>query len=219
MPLRYQLIPLYTPANTSIIAEARRPSIQIAKRVRSTLNQDISALALSHSATLYGSATQRRINRNSSGACSHDVVSKRLILVKPPIFKTNATLAPRLKNPSKPAVNIEKVVSNKPRMSLEIGGFHLATTNGNRKDNVTVMQLLKNTRNMTAKPPRALTYRTGATIRVEINETMSCRNVGENSVASPPTSDPIVKTANVTANALSKYFSTTSPSSISEEAQ
>ena len=146
--------------------------------------------------------------KNSKGACSHDVVSNRVIPPVPPRFATSVRVAPRLKKPSTPAVNNEKAMSNRPLVLVVMGGVQctLPIMSGYAKESVTGMQLFKKTSNINAIWPKANVARTGLMIRDVIRSNRNVRNAGEAEVTSTPAREPRAKATRVAPNALSTSF-------------
>lgn len=204
----------YRPANTSIAAEARRPTKLMSRISRSPRRSLTVPLPPDRFETvLSGSATQIRTNKNSNGACSHEAANKRFNIANPPISQTSIKVAPRLKNPISPPVNNEKPVSRIFLVEFPMGGVHrtFAIINGYRKESETGKQLFAKTSNITTTPPKALASRTGAIARAFTRKTIPSRNTKDDAVSSAPASDPMTKATVVATKARSMNFiSTTS---------
>jgi|GEM_PF-2503933 hypothetical protein len=157
---------------------------------------------------LDGSATQTRTKKNSNGPCSHDVSNKRIKRVNPPSSDASINVAPRLKNPTKPPVNNENVVSNWFLAWSRRGGVHrtFAIIRGYRKDNTTGTQLFAKMRSVTATSPTALAARTGMIARVFSKNAMKLRNGARRAVSNEPAKEPRMRAASVPPKALSTYL-------------
>jgi hypothetical protein len=206
-------------ASTSITAEPKRPTMQVMSSGRS-LRRAISTSAgsIRFPANLVGSLTHTRTNRNSKGACTHDIASNRLSRGRPPVSQTSTKIAPRLRKPIKPPVSNENKRNNPLRVPLANGGFQrtLAIIHAYRKDSRGETQLFAKTRSTTAKPPYPVTIRTGATTRATSRVANSSRKGRRDAVTKAPTREPRKKAASVAANALSMNLNAKpSPISIS----
>ena len=199
----------YRPANTSIAAEARRPTKLMSRISRSPRRGLTVPLTPARFNTiLSGSATQIRTNKNSNGACNHEVASNRFNIAGPPISETSIKIAPRLKNPISPPVNNEKPVSRIFLVEVRMGGVHrtFAIINGYRKESATGKQLFAKTSNITTTPPKALAPRTGAIARAFTRKTIPSRNTKDDAVSSAPANEPMTKAIVVAAKARSMNF-------------
>ena len=177
------------------------------KRIPQSARRDasISSLPIRLNATLSGSATQVRTNRNSKGACIHETATKRFNAVTPPTSITSVMVAPRLKKPIRPPVNNEKPVSRTFLVASRMGGVHLtfAIMNAYRKESATGAQLLAKTSSVSATPPKMLAPRTGPMTRAPSKKVIPVRNVGDDAISIAPASEPMMKASTVAPNARS----------------
>lgn len=171
-------------------------------------NPTISSPSTRRRANLNGSATHERTNRNSRGACTHDVASKPFTVLEPLSSATSVRVAPRLKKPSKPPVNKENAVRRRVRVTFRMGGVQRTLPNikGYKKDRVAGMQLLRNMSSITATVPRDDAARTGVVTRELIRSSRNSRKAGERAVTSVPAREPRPKATRVAPNAISMNF-------------
>ncbi len=171
-------------------------------------NLTISSSSTRRTANLNGSETHVRTNRNSRGACSHDVVSKPFTTLGPLSSATSVKVAPRLKKPSKPPVNNENAASKRFRVTFRIGGVQriLPNMRGYAKERAMGTQLLKKISSINATAPREDAVRTGVMTREWIRSSRNSRKVDEKVVTSAPAREPRPKATRVAANAISMNF-------------
>jgi len=199
----------YRCANTSIAAEARRPIKDMKRRLASARKSlTISSPRTRRTANLNGSETHARTNRNSKGACTHDVASKPITVLGPLNSATTAKVAPRLKKPSKPPVNSENPASRRLRVVSRMGGVQRTLPNirGYKKERATGIQLLKKISNITATAPRENAARTGVMTRALMRNSRNSRKVNERTVISAPAMEPRPKATRVAPNPISMNF-------------
>ena len=171
-------------------------------------NLTISSPLTSRTANLNGSETHARTNRNSRGACSHDVASKPFTVLGPLSSSTSVKVAPRLKKPSKPAVKNENALSSRIMLTFRMRGVQQTLPNikGYAKERATGTQLLKKISNITATAPREETARTGVITRELIRSNRNSRKVDEKAVTTAPAREPRPKTTRVAPNGISMNF-------------
>ena len=171
-------------------------------------NLTISSPPTRWTANLNGSETHTRTNRNSSGACTHDVASKPFTVLGPLSSATSVRVAPRLKKPNKPPVNNEKVASKRIMMAFRMGGVQrtLPKVKGYKKERATGMQLLRKMSSITASAPMEDAARTGVMTRELIRSSRNSRKVDERMVISAPAREPRPKATRVAPNAISMNF-------------
>jgi len=159
-------------------------------------------------ANLNGSETHARTNKNSRGACTHDVASKPFTMLGPLSSSTSVKVAPRLKKPSKPAVNNENAVSRRIMTVFLMGGVQRTLPNikGYEKESATGTQLLKKISSITATAPREDAVRTGVITRELIRSNRNSRKVDEKAVTTAPAREPRPKTTRVAPNGISMNF-------------
>jgi len=161
LTLRYHLESKtpYTPASTSIAAEARRPIKQMARSLASARRDlTISEPFRGRRANLNGSATHARTKRNSSGPCTHDLHSRAVAKSTPLTSATSMRVAPRLKKPTKPPAKRENPASKRFLDAAWSGGVQctFAIIRGYTKESVTGMQLFKKISNVRARVPNSV---------------------------------------------------------------
>jgi len=171
-------------------------------------NPTISSPSARRTANLNGSATHERTNRNSRGACTHEVASKPFTMLGPLSSATSVKVAPRLKKPSKPPVNNENAVRKRIRVTFWMGGVQRTLPNikGYEKDRATGMQLLRKMSSITATAPREDATRTGVMTLELIRSSRNSRKVDESTVTNAPAREPRPKATRVAPNAISMNF-------------
>ena len=171
-------------------------------------NLTISSHPNRRAANLNGSETHARTNRNSRGACTHDVASNPFTMPMPLSSATSVKVAPRLKKPSKPPVSNENAASKRIMTTFRMGGVQrtLPNINGYKKERTTGTQLLKKISNITASDPSENAARTGVVARELIRSSMNPRKVEEKAVTSAPAMEPRPKATRVAPNAISMNF-------------
>ena len=200
---------VYAAAKTSMAAEAMRPARHMKRSlVSARKNRTISSPFRGRRVNLSGSATHARTSRNSRGPCSHELRSKALSKVGPPIFWTSMRVAPRLKKPNRPPVNNENAVSKLFLRDARRGGVQLTfpIISGYAKERITGTQLFRKINSMRESLPNSVATRTGPTIRKLMRSSMKSRKVREDAVTNAPASAPRPNATRVTPNAISINF-------------
>ena len=168
----------------------------------------ISSPRTRRTASLNGSETHTRTNRNSKGACIHDVASKPFTVLMPLNSATSVKVAPRLKKPSKLPANNENAASRRIMITFRMGGVQRTFPNikGYRKERATGIQLLKKISNITVTVPREKAARTGVMTRKLMRNSRNSRKVGERTIINAPAMDPRPKATRVAPRAISMNF-------------
>ena len=157
---------------------------------------------------LNGSATARRMKRNSKGPCSPDDASRRSNLVGPLLSHAQVRVAPKLKNPIRKPANTENQ-ANKRRIVFADGvGVQrtFAKIIGYRNESKTVAELFAKISRTSAALPNTLTSLTGASSLTRSRAPTKVLKGWRVKIARAPVTDPRAKAVRVIANARSMNF-------------